>query len=124
MELYILGPVGGVLRPVQLIDTFESFIWTERYSDLGDFELVIKSTPITRNLLTEDTKILCDKSERVMIIESVEDKNDADGNMILDVKGHSLETIMNDRLSTHGPTTYEGFTPEATITLFPYGCGG
>jgi hypothetical protein len=41
MEVFILD---SLLRRSQVVDKFESLIWTERFSEIGDFELDLKST--------------------------------------------------------------------------------
>lgn len=89
MELYILD---SLLRREQVVDQFESLIWTERYSELGDFELVISSTPGTRSQFLPGTRLAMNNSYRVMEVESVEDKTDDQGESKLTVKGPSLES--------------------------------
>jgi hypothetical protein len=104
MELYTLD---NLLRRVAVVDQYESLIWTERYGTLGDFELHIQSTPETRNLFKEGTKLAVNTSYRVMEVETTEKKTDADGKAILRVTGPSLERILDDRLAkaTLGDTT-------------------
>jgi hypothetical protein len=41
MEVYILD---SLLRRTEVVDQFESCIWTERFSEHGEFEIDIKST--------------------------------------------------------------------------------
>lgn len=94
MEVYVLD---SLLRRIEVFDVFESLIWTERFSEIGDFELSIKSTLETRTWFTTGTKIAINESYRVMTVETVEDTTDADGKSILKVKGNSLENILKDR---------------------------
>jgi hypothetical protein len=84
MEVYILD---DQLRRTEVIDRFESMIWTERYSASGDFQL----------------------SYRVMEVDTVENKDDSEGRSLLTVTGRSLEKILEDRAAVDGllnVTTY------------------
>jgi hypothetical protein len=96
VELYTLDPL---LRRENVIDRFESCIWTERYKDLGDFELTIYSTRASRTLLKTGTKLAMNESYRVMTVETVENKEDSEGRRVLIVKGRSVEEIMDSRVA-------------------------
>lgn len=104
MDVYVLDEL---FRRESVIDNFESLIWTERFSDIGDFELVVASTPEIRRVLTVETYLSIARSTRVMVIETVENKTDADGVTTLTATGRSIESIMEQRLATvaMGPTT-------------------
>ena len=94
MEIYILDPL---YRRIHLFDRYESLIWTERYSEVGDFKLVIESTPSTRTLFKTGVKLGMSHSDRGMIVETVVDKIDEDGRRMLTIDGHSFEKILTDR---------------------------
>lgn len=83
MEFYTLGPD---FQKQELIDTYVSAIWTERYADSGDFALSIPATVENRALLVEGTLLSTPASEEVMLLESVEIKNS-----VLKVTGFSLD---------------------------------
>jgi hypothetical protein len=87
------------LRRDQVIEGYESFIWTERYSDVGDFQIVIKSTFSSRQLLTTGTMIAMKGSYRIMVIDTVVDETAEDGTRDLTVTGKSLENLLNDRVA-------------------------
>jgi hypothetical protein len=106
MEVYVLD---SLLRRIQVFDKFESLIWTERFSEIGDFELDLKSTLENRSAFTTDTRIAINESYRVMTVESVEDSTDSEGKSILKVKGKSLEAILDDRVAT-----------DSTVDLTPW----
>lgn len=97
MDLHILD---DNLKAVDVVDQYESLIWTERYSGYGDLQLVIKSTRGTRALLTSGKRAAIDKSYRVMTIETVDDKVTEDGVAVLEVAGRTLEAGLEER-STH-----------------------
>lgn len=96
MELYLLD---SQFRRVEVIDRYESLIWTERFSDVGDFELVVYSTSEIRDLLTIGSRLALNESYRVMVIETVNNTIDNEGRAKLKITGRSLEYILQDRIS-------------------------
>lgn len=83
---------------VAILDTYESFIWTERYSDYGDFELYL---PIDSNViqyLKADYYIEIRESNRTMIIEDIQIDSDIDNGPSLKISGRSLESILDRRI--------------------------
>lgn len=115
MELYILD---SRLRRIEVIDQFESLIWTERWGDIGDFELIIHSTPDRRRRLVADTMFATNESDRVMVVETVENSRNSDGLATLSVTGRTIEKILDDRVATEG---FAGLTdkPEWVLTGTP-----
>lgn len=96
MEVYVLD---SLLRRNQVVDKFESLIWTERFASVGDFELLLRSTRESRGQFLTGTLLACNTSWRVMIVETVEDVTGDDGKYLLSVKGRSLEAILQDRIA-------------------------
>lgn len=94
MEVYILD---GLLRRSEVIDRFESLIWTERWASWGDFELAIRSTNESRSFLRKGTQLAMNQSDRMMTVETIEDGTNSDGKSILKIKGRSIEAIFEDR---------------------------
>jgi hypothetical protein len=99
MEVYILD---DLLRRTAVIDRFNSMIWTERWREKGDFELVVNSTPAMRGLLKTGTQLVITESDRVMEVEYLEDAHDAEGRKLLKVTGPSLESMLENRVATDG----------------------
>lgn len=95
MEAIVLN---SNFEAVGLIDSFESFIWTDRYISYGDFEIV--STPIS-NFITnalEGKYLLFDGSDHVMVIEELNIRtNVTEGNRAI-IRGRSLESILYQRI--------------------------
>ena len=87
------------LRKAEVIEGYNSFIWTERYSACGDFEIKIPSTQENRSLLTAGTMIAQRDSTYVMAIETITDATGDDGAENLDVVGRSLESLLDDRVA-------------------------
>lgn len=104
------------LDDITLVDTYESFIWTDRYCAYGDFELY---TAISEDLLDnikQDRYLINRDSEHVMIIEKLLINSDAeDGNRIT-VSGRSLESIL-DRRIVWGQKTLSGNLQNGIKTL-------
>jgi hypothetical protein len=96
MHLYILD---SQFRRIEVFDEFESLIWTERFCAYGDFEFVIHASWVNRQLLTKGTFLGILESKRVMVIETVIDKDADDGTNLLTVTGKSLEFILNERIA-------------------------
>jgi hypothetical protein len=94
MEVYTLDEQ---YRRIDVIDKFESLIWTERFKAYGDFELVMPSSRDSRNLLKTGTRLAMNESYRMMTVETFEDDVDSDGQRLLTVKGRSIEAILDDR---------------------------
>lgn len=101
MEVYVLD---SLLRRTEVVDDFESLIWTERFAEIGDFELDLKSTLASRSLFTTGTRLAINNSYRVMTVETVEDTTDDTGQMMLKVKGRSLEALLEDRVARNTMT--------------------
>lgn len=95
MNVYILN---NNFERVGVIDNFESFIWTDRWSECGDFELVVTANSPYTDYLIVDNYIQIKESEHLMIIESVTFKNSfTDGDSII-VSGRSIESILDRRI--------------------------
>lgn len=111
MEAYILD---SLYRRTQVVDKFESLIWTERFRTYGDFEMTMHSTRENRNRLKPGTRLATNVSYRVMTVETFEDKIDADGKRVLTTKGRSLEQILEDRVAKK---TLSNLTTEPTWVI-------
>lgn len=122
MEVYILD---DLLRRIDVIDLYESFIWTERWRDIGDFELVVHSTNENRRRLLPGTQLVQTNSDRVMTVETVEIKVDDNGSSMLTVKGPSLEQVIDDRTASDGVSkewTVTGTPGDIARQIFQYIC--
>lgn len=95
MEFLVLN---AKFEAVAILDVFESFIWTDRYSKCGDFEIYTSSDRQIIATLKEDFYIWTEDSEHVMIIENRKIITDVEeGNKLL-VSGRSLESILDRRI--------------------------
>jgi hypothetical protein len=100
MDLLKLNSSGSGLNPygvVDLIENWESLIWTERYADAGDFELKTRYVKETLDLLPEMTLIsLLDTTETMMVETHSIEKNE-DGIPELTIKGRSIDAFAEER---------------------------
>lgn len=104
MDLLILNKK---LEPVGIIDSYESFIWTERYNKYGDFELYSAVTPDILELMKRDYYIVINGSDRAMVIEKILIECDSEEGDHITVSGRSLESIL-DRRIIWGMKTFKG----------------
>lgn len=104
MDIHILD---NNLLQMYIIDTFESFIWTERYNGYGDFEMYIPLTveileviEFVQNNLKKliDIYVWLKGTNSYMIIETLEIKTDVEtGNKVI-ISGRGLESILERRI--------------------------
>lgn len=94
MEVYILD---DTFKRIEVVEQFESFIWTERWADQGDFSLDIDPTFSDAAFFKKGTAIACNKSDRVMIVNTTEDSVSDEGVRLLKITGPSIESFMEDR---------------------------
>lgn len=99
MDIYLLDKSR---RREHIIDRFTSFIWTERFYEMGDCEVVLPATQFNRDIFVEDTWMVQNASYRAMIIDTVNDEEDEEGRVVLNVTGRSSESVLVDRLATYG----------------------
>jgi hypothetical protein len=76
----------------KVIDQYISLIWTERYTEAGDMQIVLPSTAANRAKLAEGTLVGLLGSDEPMIIET---QSTEEG--LLTCKANTLETFFNER---------------------------
>ncbi|HEY2455586.1 MAG TPA: hypothetical protein VGI71_23825 [Scandinavium sp.] len=96
MEYYTLD---DSLRRNEVIEGFESVIWTERYFAFGDFQIITKSTVSSRSQLAPETWITRKGSNYVAIVDTVTDDTADDGTRLITVTGKTLEALLDDRVA-------------------------
>ena len=95
MEAYILNENFEMLY---LVDSFTSFIWTDRYYKAGDFEIFMPTSSENLNRFTPNYYIWDRDSEHLMIIEDIKTNADVEAGNNLTVTGRSLESILERRV--------------------------
>ncbi len=89
MEVHVLDNYS---RPYKLIDEFESCIWTERYTEPGDFKLVLPATQENIGAFYPGlTLVQCNVSPETMVVET---REVADG--LVTVTGRTIEIFLEN----------------------------
>ncbi len=95
MAYYILDKH---FEPIYLIDDFKSMLWTERYNDLGEFELVTGFDQDLYSVATIGRYVENTESDRLMVITTRYPSIDSDGNITITYTGSSLEMMLQWRV--------------------------
>ncbi len=96
MDLTTLTPD---LTQDRLIEDYFSFVWSERWRQAGDFELVIPRRAPIRRSLGLGTFLTHSDTKRTATIEYVEDSTDEEGREITTFKGRTIEAILLSRVA-------------------------
>lgn len=113
LEFYILNKS---FANVALVDNFESIIWTERYKEAGDFELLVPASSDTLVYAVHGYYLWNKKSDRLMVIEQTEITTDVENGPHLKITGRSLESILDRRIIWH-QITLDGKIQNVVKTL-------
>lgn len=95
-DIYVLNEED--FKQEGVIDVYESFIWTDRYSSCGDFEIYTCISEDYINLLKPDKVLWIEDSEHQMIVNKIETISDLENGNYLLVSGESLESILKRRI--------------------------
>ena len=113
MDLIVLNTN---LDAVSIVDVYESFIWTDRYYEYGDFELFTSMTSTILSYIRQDYYLQNRESEHCMIIEKIRITSDSEDGNHITVTGRSLESIL-DRRIVWGQRTIRGNLQNGIQTL-------
>lgn len=102
MYLYRLG--STIFRPLDLVEGWDSLIWTERFREAGEFQL--KSYNIDEILTqlpcgdpnVKPSMVCLQDSREAMIVESHEINIDDDGKRFILTKGRTFESFLEQRV--------------------------
>lgn len=94
MDIHVLNLS---LERIELVETFSSFIWTERMNGLGDFELKIPTGSDSERYLTNGLFLSIDSSDRMMVIRRTVKSNATGSENLITVTGSTIESILKDR---------------------------
>lgn len=95
MEAFVLDQTYETL---DIIDAFESFIWTDRFLGYGDFEIYMPAGKGFPAAVSQDNYLSQRNSDRYMIIEQLETGTDAETGTHLIISGRSLESLLERRI--------------------------
>lgn len=92
--------LGANFNPIYTLETIKSVVWTDRYSEAGDFELIIPITiGLNVDILVRDINLLITNvSDRVMIVEEVSITTDVDSVDEIKITGRSMEVLLERRV--------------------------
>lgn len=93
--IYVLD---GSYTTLTVIDTYESFIWTERYLEAGDFELYLPIDARGIKQLQVGNYLSIVDSPNYMIIENLETESDIEDGDKLIVTGRTLGSVLDRRV--------------------------
>lgn len=96
---------------LDIVDVFKSLIWTDRYNEPGDFELIAHASAQYVPHLKKGNYFMINGSDRLMIIETIETNTDILEGVLITVTGRSLESIL-DRRIIWDQITFKGKTCE------------
>ena len=95
MNIFILNQN---FETVDIIDSYESAIWTDRYRGFGDFEIYTFFDVKLIQKIKQDYYLMTLESEHIMIVEGIEIDSDAESGNHLRITGRSLESILDRRI--------------------------
>lgn len=104
------------LVPIAILETYESFIWTDRYNQYGDFEIYTPMIDGIFDVIKQDYYLVNSESEHAMIIEKLLITSDTETGKHLTATGRSLESILTRRI-VWGTRTLRGNFQNAIETL-------
>lgn len=94
-DIFILDKSFDVIA---IVDSYESFIWTDRFQQCGDFEFYSGVSDELLSVFALDSYIRINGSDRVMIIEQNKIESNAEDGAHMTVTGRSLEQILMRRI--------------------------
>lgn len=86
------------MRAKMILDSYTSFVWTERFYDAGEF---IMTLPVDMNIvqmLNISDYISIRESDRLMVLETMTLTTDEDGFDALELTGRSIESVLERRI--------------------------
>ena len=95
MNLLLLNPQFEL---VDIIDSFNSVIWTDRYVGYGELEIYTPASTETLTKVKDDYYVIQKDSEHIMIIEERLVTTDVDEGNHITIRGRSLESILERRI--------------------------
>ena len=95
MEIWILG---SRFETIGIVDNYESFIWSDRYNQAGDFELYILADKSYFDILKRGNYLYIHDSNKIQVIETISIDTDVEEGDHITVTGRSLESMLERRI--------------------------
>jgi hypothetical protein len=113
MEIELLN---SSLKRKYVVDTFQSLIWTDRYWEMGDLDLVM---PPKEKLLADLANMKYAKikeSDHYMVLDTSSIQSDVEEGTDLILKGNSMESIL-DRRVISAPFVIDGSLQDGIFAM-------
>jgi len=104
-------------KEVDVLDVYNSFIWTDRYNFCGDFEFSVSPVEKIFSILSASKYLKLEESEHLMFIEDVNIRTDSEKGNELIVKGRSLESMLDRRIAWDISDLYGDFQTAGIFEL-------
>lgn len=98
LENFNLFVMNTSMEVVTVVDRINSFIWTDRYNNYGDFTLVVPAMSNASDIFKQDYYISMGNTSIPMMIDRVESSVDVDEGSVITVTGRSLSYILDRRI--------------------------
>lgn len=98
MDLYTVNPTTWAAET--LLEGYSSLIWTERFNELGEFEL---RTPLIEEftaLMPEETLVTHKDTQEVFVTDTLNIEKNDEGASELVIKGISMWAVLQDRVAS------------------------
>ena len=95
MEIFILN---SRFEGVNVLDSYESLLWVDRYWSWGEFEVVTPMKPDLVDTIKLDNYAQIAESDRTMIIEKIQVVTDVVEGSKMKISGRSIESILDRRI--------------------------
>lgn len=82
----------------EVLDEFDSFLWTDRYYDCGEFEYYTGATKEKIDAWKVGYMLKCSFSDRIMFVENREIVTDTEDGTKLKITGQSAEALLKRRV--------------------------
>lgn len=96
MELFTVDETNNFRRGA-IIEHYESFIWTDRFSEYGDLTLVCEPSQAMYDRLQPNVLIGFTESDRLMRVEGIMKARDAKGKPTFKIAAKSSEAVFEGR---------------------------
>lgn len=87
------------MQPYQLIENYDSLIWTERFDTTGDMQITTGLVDEFMTILPEGTILSLRESNVAMIVETHQIDRKKNKPEVLTIKGRSFESILDRRVA-------------------------
>jgi hypothetical protein len=91
---------------IAILDDYESAIWTERYSDIGDFEIHGPNNPQLLVLANSAAYVFNSATSSLMIIEKPKTSFSDEDGIDLTISGRSFESFLDRRVMLQNKTIF------------------